>query len=81
MKYLKALGCPFLNLGGGVAENTASPSSRSASARPGDRRCPKQVYDWEAFERLCRFANLDPDTQTDISRHAAALTAGMGSSN
>jgi hypothetical protein len=58
---LRELGIPSLNLGGGVTEGD---SLAEFKARFGGRRLPllvlRQVFDREAYERLCREHGADP---------------------
>lgn len=63
--YLKSIGVPMLNLGGGIRENDSVAQSKQ---RFGARRVPfkslKQVYEPEIFNKLCRLANKDPDQRS-----------------
>lgn len=58
---LKALGLPWLNLGGGIREGDGVAGFKE---RFGGRRLPlgalRQVYDPEAFTRLCGLMHVDP---------------------
>jgi len=65
VNYLKSLGVPLLNLGGGVRENDSIARSKEFF---GPIKLPfralKQVYDQEIYEKLCRRRGADPGDKT-----------------
>jgi hypothetical protein len=60
VNYLKSIGVPFLNLGGGVSENDTLARFKE---RFGGVKLPlkslKQIYEPEIYEKLCRQVNVD----------------------
>lgn len=58
IRYLKSLGIPLLNFGGGDAGTAEFKRRFGAKGRP--LRCLKQVYNRDVYEALCREANADP---------------------
>jgi hypothetical protein len=62
---LKSLNIPVLNLGGGIRNNDGvTEFKRRFGARELTLKCLKQVYEPDAYMKLCRHVNADPDDRS-----------------
>jgi hypothetical protein len=60
--YLKSIGVPLANLGGGTSENDGiAQFKQQFGSRKVPLKCLKQVYEPEIYERLCRQVGADPN--------------------
>ena len=63
--YLKSMGVPFLNLGGGVRQNDGIATFKQRfGAKQFPLKCLKQVYESQVYDQLCRQNNADPNDRT-----------------
>jgi hypothetical protein len=61
VNYMKSVGIPALNLGGGIREgDSLAQFKQRFGARKSPFRCLKQVYNPTAYASLCRRTNADP---------------------
>ncbi len=65
VKYLKSIGIPYLNLGGGVRENDSIAMYKERfGAMKMPLMCLKQVYEPHTYGKLCQKINADPNDRT-----------------